>query len=188
MLTFIEKASPNYFTPDEMTFSKIVAVVAHGTDSIGIAPAVDWLTNPKSGVSSNFAIAKSGQIYQLVDFRTGKRAWANGVIDKVNYDKSLTWLNSCVKNRVNPNWVTVSIEHEATHEDMLKSRPMTDAQFNSSVELTAYIMRIAGLKATHESYVTHHQIAGIMKPYCPGVINPGAFTEVLIARNPDLKP
>jgi N-acetyl-anhydromuramyl-L-alanine amidase AmpD len=182
--------SPNFFTPEEMTENTIAAVVMHGTSSNSIMSAVSWLrdpqaSNPGRAVSSNYAISKSGVIYELVPFEKGLRAWANGIVE--NYDLSLTWLREAVRRRVNPNWITVSIEHEATQFEMENHASMTDAQFNSSIDLTAYILTTCGLKANHQTIVGHGQISGRQKRNCPGVIFPPAYTEVLIDRHRELK-
>lgn len=187
-MNIIKLPSQNCYQPAQMTERAVWSVVAHGTASADAWSAIGWLRNPKSGVSANYVISKTGVIYELVDWQAGRRAWANGIVDAINYDRSLKWLNDCVRRKINPNWHTVSIEHEATDPEMRRQASMTDAQFNASIDLTAYIMRLANLKASHETYVTHHQIAGAAKPTCPGVIFPPAFLEVLIDRNPDLKP
>lgn len=187
---FVKTPSPNFFTPEEMKVSKIAAVVLHG--SAGPAgPSIDWLRNPRrdnpgAAVSSNYFISGSGVIYELVPWEPGYRAFANGIIETP--DLSLAWLRDAIKRRLNPNWITVSIEHEAMEAEMRNRAPMTDNQFNSSIDLTAYVLRQAGLKASHETINGHFQISGKVKADCPGVINIGAYTEVLIIRNPDLKP
>lgn len=180
--------SGNYYSPNEMGESDIYGVVNHGTQSDNVFSAIGWLRSPKSEVSSNYVISKSGKIYELVDWQSGKRAWANGVVDKEFYDHTIPWLVDCVKRKINPNWHTVSVEHEATLDDMLHARPMPDAQFNASIELNAYILRAAGLKAGHPQVLVHRQIAGRGKPYCFNSIFVPAYVEVLIDRNPDLKP
>lgn len=99
---------------------------------------------------------------------------------------SIRWLAAAIAGKVNPNRITVSIEHEASKTEMEKRASMTDAQFNSSIDLTAYILTWAGLKASHETIVGHNQISGRQKYNCPGVVFPPAYTEVLIQRYPYL--
>lgn len=176
--------SNNYFRPSQMKQSKIAAVCLHGTDGPAGA-SLNWLTNPKSDVSSNYLIDKAGKIFQLVDWLAGNRAWGNGRVDI--YDNSIKWLDTAVKTKINPNWLTVSIEHEASLSEMQFHKSMTDAQFNSSIDLTAYILTTAGLKANHETIIAHCQICAIAKPYCPGVIFVPAYLQVLLTRYPNLK-
>lgn len=184
-MKFIDLASPNYYLSNK----SIAAVVLHGTAS-GVQSAIAHLRNPQTdnpgaAVSANFVIAKTGNIYRLVDFLKGRRAWGNGVPE--NIDTSIKWLVHAVQNKINPNLITVSIEHEATRKEMETGAPMTNEQFNSSIELTAYILRAVGLKANHQTIIGHNQISGTQKYHCPGVIFPPAYTEVLIDRNPDLR-
>lgn len=181
----IKVPSPNFFTDN----SRIQSVILHGTSG-PLQASIDWLRNPQPSnpdnrVSANYLISKAGVVYELVDYKAGKRAMANGVVE--NYDSSLLWLSNAVKNRVNPNYITVSIEHEASYQEMINHASMTDAQFTSSVELTANILRYCRLKATHESVAGHNQISGNKKFNCPGVINVPAYVEQLLIRNPDLK-
>lgn len=181
---FIDLPSPNYWKAN----NPIEAVCLHG--SAGPAgPSIDWLRNPRAdnpaaAVSANYFVDKRGIITLLVDWQAGRRSWANGLVE--NFDRSIGWLVEAVKNKVNPNLVTVSIEHEALACEMERHASMTDAQFNSSIELTAYILKAAGLKANHQTIIGHNQISGTKKFNCPGVIFPPAYTEVLILRHPEL--
>lgn len=184
----VKLPSPNFFTPEEMTDSKICGVVLHGTSG-ALQGSLDWLRNPRHDnpaavVSANYLISKAGVIYELVPFETGFRAYANGIAE--NYDTSIKWLVNAIKDKINPNWITVSIEHEASQKEMIARASMTDAQFNSSINLTAYILATAGLKANHQTILGHNQISGTNKYNCPGVIFPPAYTEVLIMRYPTL--
>lgn len=179
--------SPNYFVPSDMTESAVLAVVEHGTAAPDFRSAINWHLSRKSKLSANFHVSKLGEIAQLVDFQRGYRAWANGVVDKENFDRSVPWLADLVAREINPNWHTVSIEHEATSYEMLHQAPMTDAQFNASIELTAWILQVSGLKANHSTVLAHRQIAGAMKPTCPGVIFVPAYLEVLVNRHPELR-
>lgn len=183
-MNIIKLPSPNFYSAD----NKIQAVVLHGTAGSGIS-ALSWLRNPQPGnpdgrVSANYLINKAGQVWELVEWQAGKRAWANGIVE--NFDSSIKWLVECLKNRINPNLVTVSIEHEASNREMTTRASMTDAQFNSSIELTAMILTAARLKANHQTIIGHNQISGTRKYNCPGVIFPPAYTEVLLIRHPEL--
>jgi N-acetyl-anhydromuramyl-L-alanine amidase AmpD len=183
-LTIIKLASPNYFIAD----NAIKGVCLHGTAG-PLQASIDWLRNPRpdnpdAAVSANYVIGKSGVVYELVDWQAGRRAFANGVVE--NFDQSIKWLFEAVKSRLNPNLVTVSIEHEASNREMTTRASMTDAQFNSSIELTALILKAARLKANGQTVIGHNQISGTRKYNCPGVIFPPAYTEVLLIRHPDL--
>jgi N-acetyl-anhydromuramyl-L-alanine amidase AmpD len=162
----------------------IMGVVLHGTDG-PLQASINWLVNPLSEVSANFVISKAGVIYRLVNFELGLRAWANGIVE--NYDHTIKWLDSLVKQRKNPNRYTVSIEHEAAGTEMINHSSMPKAQFDASIELTAYILASARLKASNQTVIGHYQISGTKKIYCPGVIFPPAYVEVLQDRHKELK-
>lgn len=185
-MNIIRYYSQNYFNAN----NPIRAVVMHGAAGElwgAIATLRDpRIDNPKAAVSSNYIIGKNGDIYELVPWQGNRRAWGNGIVE--NYDRTLAWLVEAVRTGTNPNLLTVSIEHEASEKEMLSHASMTDIQFNSSIELTAAILSAAGLKASHETIVGHNQISGLKKQYCPGVIFPPAYTEVLLLRHPELKP
>lgn len=163
--------------------SPIMGVVLHGTSG-DLIPSINWLRVEKSEVSANFVISKAGVIYRLVNFEQGYRAWANGIVE--NYDTSIKWLNELVRARKNPNRYTVSIEHEATSAEMIARSPMTKEQFDASIDLTAYILTVSGLKASHQTVIGHNQISGTKKFNCPGVIFPPAYIEVLQDRHRNL--
>ena len=186
-MNLVRLPSNNCYLPGQMTENQVFALVYHGTASPDVFSAIGWLRNPKSEVSSNYVISKAGVTYELVNPLVGRRSWANGKVHP-NYDKSIKWLVDCVKREINPNWHTISIEHEATSKEMADQARMTDAQFNASIDLSAWLMRQFNLKAGHEQMLAHRQIAADWKPTCPGVIFVPAYAEVLIARNPDLKP
>lgn len=184
-MKIVDVPSPNYWNDSK----SIKAVVLHGTAG-PLQASIAWLCNPQTAnpgkaVSANYVVSKSGIVYRLVDWTKQKRAWANGIVELP--DPSLKWLAQAIKDKVNPNRITVSIEHEASEAEMQALASMTDAQFNSSIELTASILRLAGLRASHETIVGHNQISGKQKFFCPGVIFPPAYTEILLDRNPDLK-
>jgi N-acetyl-anhydromuramyl-L-alanine amidase AmpD len=185
----VKVPSPNFFEPSEMRDNKIRAVVLHGTASRSASAAVDWLRNPQlnnpgSAVSANYVVSKAGVVYELVPWQGGLRAWANGIVE--NHDTSITWLNEAVKTKTNPNWITVSIEHEATQFEMVNRAPMTHAQFNASIDLTASLLKGLGLQACHETIISHSQISGVRKYDCPGVIFIPAYREVLVKRYKEL--
>jgi N-acetyl-anhydromuramyl-L-alanine amidase AmpD len=179
MLNTMKLYSPNYYLGTD----PIQAVVLHGTAG-QLAGSLGWLLSPKSQVSSNYLVSKAGTIYELVPWELGRRAWANGIPE--TYDTSIKWLVDAIIKGKNLNLITVSIEHEATKSEMDNRASMTDKQFNSSIELTAYILKKAGLKANHQTIIGHNQISGKNKFNCPGVIFPPAYTEQLIIRHREL--
>lgn len=182
MLKITKHPSPNRFPPNEG--KQIRAIVLHGTAG-PLKPSIDWLCNPRldnpgSAVSANYIIGLQGEVIELVDWRAGYRAYGNGVVRK--FDSTLKWLVECVYRKVNPNLVTISIEHVASNTDMILRKSMTDAQFNASTELVVTLARELDLPLDRQHIAGHYQIDGIGKTNCPGVINLGAYIEVLNLR------
>lgn len=183
-MEIIKLPSPNYHVSSQ----KIKAIVYHGTAG-SLWASINWLrnpqpNNPKARVSANYVVGKEGGAWELVDWLAGRRAWANNIAE--NWDKSVKWLVQAIEAGQDLNSLTVSIEHEATTWEMEHRASMTDAQFSTSIELSAMILHAAGLKATHETMLSHSQISGTRKFNCPGVIFVPAYQEQLIKRHPEL--
>jgi N-acetylmuramoyl-L-alanine amidase len=182
MLKIIDLPSPNFFPAT--VARPIRAIVCHGTAG-PLWPSINWLRNPRpdnpgAAVSANYVISLSGDVYQLVDWRSGLRAYGNGVVRSP--DKSLEWLLECRLKKINPNLVTISIEHEASNANMVTRGRMSDPQFNSSTELVVTLARELGLPLDSEHINGHYQIDSQGKANCPGVINIPAYIEVLNLR------
>lgn len=172
-MNIIDHPSPNYWNAS----NPIEAIVLHGTDG-SLGSALGWLTNRKSGVSSNYLIGENGKIYRLVAYYQGKRAWANGVV--INPDPAIKWLAEAVKDKLNPNLVTISIEHEASDYSMKHQGRMTDLQWRSSQDLVKKLLADNNLVASGQTVLGHYQIDSKNKSYCPGVINVPAYIEKLL--------
>lgn len=193
-MRLIPSASPNYFQEPSKGAWPIRGVVLHGTAG-SLASSLFELQNPKHitpslAVSANYLVSKAGTVYELVDPFAGKRAWCNG--NMINPDLSVKWLArifpAVLARKDNPNYYTVSIEHEANWGDMVDHnyKSVTDKQWAASQELTAYILHGFGLKANHETILTHGQFDSKNKTNCPGVLFGPSYAEQLIKTWPDL--
>jgi N-acetyl-anhydromuramyl-L-alanine amidase AmpD len=176
-MKIIDYPSPNFFTGG----LKIKAVVLHGTAG-PLRASLDTLTNPRNdkpelAVSSNYVIDLNGDIYRLVSWWHGHRAYANGIIN--NPDERVKWLMACIGTRVNPNMCTISIEHVASAQSMTNHNKMTDAQFYSSLWVVKTLLHDCGLEANEQTVLGHYQIDSVNKAYCPGVINIPAYINAL---------
>ena len=141
--------SPNFSSPKGY---KIIAIVDHimsgtlaGTDS--------WFTNPASKVSSHFGVGKNGEIHQYVDLKNP--AWANGGVNKPNWPLLIPG--------VNPNYYTVSIEHEGESGDV-----MPEAQYQATLALHRWLIGTLGLPMTRDNIIRHYRIDSVNKSNCPG--------------------
>ncbi len=69
-------SSENY--SDRPTATEIDCVVLHATAG-GLSGTLAWFSNPNSGVSAHYVVAKNGQVYQMVEER--RKAHHAGVSD-----------------------------------------------------------------------------------------------------------
>ncbi len=141
--------SPNFSSPKGY---KIIAIVDHimsgtlaGTDS--------WFTNPASKVSSHFGVGKSGEIHQYVNL--GNPAWANGSVNKPNWPLLIPG--------VNPNYYTVSIEHEGKSGEV-----MPEAQYCATLALHRWLIETLAIPVTKDNIIGHYRIDSVNKSNCPG--------------------
>ena len=114
--SFAERRDSGNFWPGRRGL-KTKAVVLHIAETT-FQGAVSWLADPKSNASAHFVVGKDGRIAQLVSIDDS--AWANGLLFTngvwlTNFNgqqvpASPTW--SGIVEAVNPNWYTISIEHE----------------------------------------------------------------------------
>lgn len=153
--TVIQIPSPNYGLPrgtKGRAGHNVLAIVDHimagtlvGTDS--------WFQNTASEVSAHFGVGKNGAIHQYVD--ENNVAWANGVVTKP------TW--PLLISGVNPNYYTVSIEHEGQSGDSL-----TEAQYEATLALHLYLIDYFGLEVSTDTIIGHYRIDGVNRTDCPG--------------------
>ena len=147
--TIIWIGSPNFSSP--MGY-KIIAIVNHimsgtltGTDS--------WFANPASKVSSHFGVGKNGAIHQYVNLENP--AWANGAVNNPNWP--------LLQDGVNPNYYTVSIEHEGESGDV-----MPEAQYQATLALHRWLSETLGIPVTRDNIIGHYRIDSVNKSRCPG--------------------
>lgn len=131
------------------------AIVDHITD--GTYPgSLEWLRNPVSKVSTHYLVNRAGQIFQMVNEED--TAWGNGRVYQP------TW-NGLVKSLgfvVNPNYYTISIEHEGFPYEAL-----TETQYQATLWLHAQIVHRYDLPIDDNHIIGHYRIYAL-KPNCPG--------------------
>lgn len=138
------------------------AIVIHLIDG-SFQACRSWFLNDASDVSAHYSVSHLGECDQFVD--ETDTAWANGRIDHP------TW--ALLKPRTNPNFYTLSIEHEG--------RPGTewsDAMKDRSAMLIAEMHVRWGIPVDVDHVIGHYRIFA-KKPQCPG---PQALVTDLIAR------
>lgn len=142
--------SPNFSSPKDY---KIIAIVNHimsgtliGTDS--------WFKNPQSKVSSHFGVGKHGDIHQYVNLTNP--AWANGSVNNPNWP--------LLQFGVNPNYYTISIEHEGESGDV-----MPELQYQATLALHRWLIGMLGIPISRDNIIGHYRIDSVNKSNCPGM-------------------
>ncbi|MCU0490265.1 MAG: N-acetylmuramoyl-L-alanine amidase [Chloroflexaceae bacterium] len=142
------------------------AVVLHSAEG-SYRGTIAWLQNGSVQVSAHFVVSRSGQIAQLIS--TDDSAWANGLAWQNG-----GWVNArgvAVRPRwpgltpgVNPNWQTISIEHEGSHRD-----PWPEAMRNATLRLLRWLgVRHSLRYSGGQTLIGHGDLDPLDRPNCPG--------------------
>lgn len=138
----------------------------HGRQGLPIAAIVDHIMqgtlngtdqhfkNPATKASTHFGVGKNGTVYQWVDELDA--AWGNGDV------KEPSWVFMPPVG-INPNLVTISIEHEGMSGD-----PMPDEQYKSTLKLHQYLIVKYGIAPDWQHIIGHYMINKVDKANCPG--------------------
>ena len=159
------------FTPINHTKSRFgyspMAVVLHIAQGT-YQGTIDWFKNPVAKVSSHFVIARDGRIAQCVKLE--HMAWTNGwdyrkpirTAYNPNFDNPLImgWFQA----HVNPNWATITIEHEGYHHEDL-----TDPQLVASARLTRWLCNRFNIPPDETHILGHYELDSVNKSNCPGM-------------------
>lgn len=169
----VNKSSRNGYVP-----KFIVWHIAEGT----YYGTIGHEQNAATETSSHFILGKDGSVAQLVPLDMA--AWTQGKIRNPThpYVKS--------HSSVNPNQYCVSIECEGFWKET--KGKLTDAQFNSAVELTKHIVSEVkklynvDIPIDREHMIGHCEINTVTRPHCPGELFP--FDKLIAAVNRQNKP
>lgn len=145
----IWKGSPNFSNPKGY---KVIAIVDHITSGTLIGMDA-WFATLTSKVSSHFGVGKDGAIHQYVDLKYS--AWANGEINKPSWPLLISG--------VNPNYYTISIEHEGESGDV-----MPEAQYQASLSLHRWLISTLDIPVGRDTIIGHYRIDSVNKSNCPG--------------------
>ncbi|MDQ2905674.1 MAG: N-acetylmuramoyl-L-alanine amidase [Chloroflexota bacterium] len=134
-------------------------VIVHGTAGFSSAEDVAHYFQ-QAEASTHYIIGQDGRIIQCV--RESQAAWGNGPVTR-GHDP---WWSPAL----NPNYVTISIEHLKPHRD--NSDHLTEAQKHASFTLIRHICErhnIPKRKADTQGGITgHFSMDPINRSYCPG--------------------
>jgi N-acetyl-anhydromuramyl-L-alanine amidase AmpD len=123
--------SPNV-TMANRTADHVDRIVVHTTEG-SFWGSIRWLRNPRSRGSAHFVVSQQGEIVQLVSTR--QVAWHAG-------------------NR-RTNVRSIGIEHEGW---AFRKGTLTDAQYDASARLTAYLVRRFGIPIDREHIIGHNEV------------------------------
>ncbi|OXA40117.1 N-acetylmuramoyl-L-alanine amidase A [Folsomia candida] len=135
-------------------------LIVHGTAGGSSAVAIgEWFQNPASQASTHYVVGQDGTVVQCVN--EGWAAWGNGVVE----GGSDSWWG------VNPNWVSISIEHVKSNTD--NSNELTGPQAAASFNLIRNIIaRNPGIRmayANGDGGITgHFSMSPQSRARCPG--------------------
>jgi N-acetylmuramoyl-L-alanine amidase len=163
-LDIIQSPSPNYGYPRGQSGRNgqhIQAICDHIMQG-HMAGYFEVLDDP-NGNAANYSIGRDGVIRQhVMDWCA---AWCNGPMHSP--DLSVPFIANCYHHHINPNLLTVSIEHEGMSGELL-----TDAQLLATIALHKHLCAEHHIPADRQHIVGHYQIDGINKARCPGTAFP----------------
>jgi len=154
--SIVWKGSTNFWSGRQGNTA--VAIVDHIMEG-SIESAHSWFKTRRNDASSHFGIARDGRIWQWV--KVEDTAWANGIVE--NPDASLDWLTEGVKKKINPNILTISIEHEGH-----SGEPIPDTQYQASLWLHRYLCKNYNIRTDRQHIIGHYQITARSRANCPG--------------------
>jgi N-acetyl-anhydromuramyl-L-alanine amidase AmpD len=150
------KGSPNFWAGrNNLTPVAIVDHIMQGT----LDATTGWFNNPNSEASTHFGVGKDGRIFQFV--RVENTSWGNGTINKP--DLNIPWLADAINRKINPNRLTVSIEHEGK-----TGEPFSETMYQATLFLHTQLIKQLGIPVNRQHIVGHYQLDLVNRPFCPG--------------------
>lgn len=162
----VKKTTKKYVAPAGRPFD-LWAVVEHIAD--GGANTWQYLQTGAQKSSSTFFVTKRGEIYQLASIF--ERTWANGLdyenghyIDPQGAIVDPPWWRLHAYPGIDPNKVTVSIEHEGW-----STEERTPAMIAADVKILVFIHQETGLiYEPGKTLIRHSEISPKNRANCPG--------------------
>ena len=150
--------SPNFW--EGRSKHSVIAICDHITQGSEASVDGEFLNgNTDAPVSAHFCVNRDGSIHQYVS--EANTAWANGILQSPNL--AIKWVADAKANKVNPNLLTISIEHEGQ-----TGIALTETQYQSTLWLHLRLIREFHLGYDKNSLVGHCDIDSINRSYCPG--------------------
>lgn len=152
-------------------------IILHGTAGGSSAEAIaNYFATSSEDASSHFIIGQDGHVVQGISMNDA--AWANGPIDGTPADNlgfrtesdgihRDSWWNP----NLNPNYITISIEHCKAHDD--NSDQLTPAQQNASFQLVQCICDTYNIPKrfadANGGIAGHFSMSAENRQRCPGI-------------------
>lgn len=173
-LTISYKYTSNNFWIVNSEINPNQAIVLHGTAG-GFQGSLNELLN--GGGSSNYLIAKNGDVYCLVDPYKNRRAWGNGIWQYPDITNQL--IQSWYNRGINPNLRTISIEHEQSSQDMTNKNysAFNAKQALASKRLVLKLCKDFNIPISRVAILGHFQFMRYDRAYCPGVIDISKYVD-----------
>lgn len=151
----------------------IPQIIVNHISEGSMSSMINWFTSPNNKDSStHFGVSKKGEVYQFVPIE--ESAWANGLTSGIENATAELVLQK--GKDINPNWYSVSIEHEGVYKETKGA--LTSAQLEATEMLHKYIIEYVKQKYGHtiqpsrKTIIGHYEIDKKQKPNCPGQLFP----------------
>jgi N-acetyl-anhydromuramyl-L-alanine amidase AmpD len=138
---------------------------------------IDWFNNEiNKDSSAHFLVAKDGKVYQFMSI--DYKAWSNGLKPE---DIPHATAEIVKQQNINPNFYTVSIEHEGLYSET--KGKITAQQLASTKILHKFIIQYVkdafdhDIVPSRDTIIGHYEINPIRRPNCPGEEYP--FNEII---------
>lgn len=168
----------NSYTNKSSRRNRIPKIIVEHISEGSMASMINWFTSPNNKDSSaHFGVSKKGEIYQFVAIEDC--AWANGLTSGIENATAELVLKR--GGSINPNWYSVSIEHEGIWSET--QGKLTSEQFEATKELHRYIIEYIKdkygyvIEPSRKTIIGHFEIDRKQRPNCPGQLFP--FREII---------
>ncbi|CDG37301.1 N-acetylmuramyl-L-alanine amidase, negative regulator of AmpC, AmpD [Acetivibrio thermocellus BC1] len=168
----------NSYTNKSSRNQRIPEIIVNHISEGSMSSMISWFTSPNNKVSSaHFGVSKTGKIYQFVAIEDC--AWANGLTSGIENATAELVLKKGESE--NPNWYSVSIEHEGVWSETKGA--LTPEQLEATKMLHLYIIEYVKEKYGHEivpsrkTIIGHNEIDKSQRANCPGELFP--YREII---------
>ena len=151
----------------------IPQIIVNHISEGSMSSMISWFTSPNNtGSSAHFGVSKKGEIYQFVKIEDC--AWANGLTSGI--ENATAELVRQKGKDINPNWYSVSIEHEGVYKETKGA--LTPEQLEATKMLHRYIIEYVKDKYGYEiepsrnTIIGHFEIDKKQRANCPGQLFP----------------